>query len=96
MNEIDSPEIAAQISDAFQEEFVNTKGLRVKVYYQFQIEQYYENGQFIKYGNVLRASLIIGKAVTKKIYQINPQTFSWMLMPENSLCARRENFLSAS
>lgn len=84
MNEINSPNAATQMSDAFIDEFVNTKGLRVGAYYQFQIEQYYENGQFIKYGNILSASLIIGKAITKKIYQINPETFSWMLMPENS------------
>jgi murein DD-endopeptidase MepM/ murein hydrolase activator NlpD len=84
MNEIDSPNTAAQVSDAFQDEFVDTKGLRVKAYYQFQVEHYYEDGQFIKYGNVLSASLIIGKAITKKIYQINPENFSWMLMPENS------------
>lgn len=84
MNEIDSPNAATQVSEAFLNEFVNTKGLRVSAYYQFQIEQYYENGQFIKYGNVLSASLIIGKAITKKIYQINPETFSWMLLPDNS------------
>lgn len=84
MNDIDSPNVATQVSEAFQEEFVNTKGLRVNVYYQFQIEQYYDGGQFIKYGNVLSASLVIGKAITKKIYQLNPVTFSWMLQPENT------------
>lgn len=92
MNEINSPNAAAQLSDAFIDEFVNTKGLRVGAYYQFQIEQYYEDGQFIKYGNILSASLIIGKAITKKIYQINPETFSWMLMPENSFGTEEKIF----
>lgn len=82
MKDIDSPKAATQLSEAFQDEFVNTKGLRTTAIYQYQIEQYFDDGQFIRFGNVLSASLIIGKARIKKIYKINPETFSWMLMPE--------------
>lgn len=92
MHDVDSPEAATAVSDAFQDEFINTKGLRTSAYYNFQIERYYENGQFIKFGNVLSASLIIGAAITKKIYKINPDTFTWMLMPDNLLGLKEKIF----
>lgn len=84
MNEINSSEVAFQVSEAFKEEFTTAKGLRAKAYFSFQIEQFFDHGQFIKYGNVLNASLIIGKAIIKKAYQMNPESFTWMLLPESS------------
>jgi murein DD-endopeptidase MepM/ murein hydrolase activator NlpD len=83
MHDLRSASVASQIHDAFKDEFSNTKGMRVNALYDFQVEQYYDQGKFIKYGKVLSASLIIGKALSKKIYQLNTDTFSWELLPEN-------------
>ncbi len=92
MNEIDSPIVANIVSDAFQDEFSNTKGLRAQAFYKFYIEKYFDNSKFIKFGNVLSASLIIGKAITKKIYKINPDTLTGMLMPDNLLGLKEKIF----
>ena len=92
MNETDSPVAAETITEAFQDEFINTKGLRVQAFYKFQIEQYFDNSKFIKFGNVLSASLIIGKAITKKVYKINPDTLVGILMPYNSLELKEKIF----
>ena len=92
INETNSPIAASLVSEAFQDEFINTKGLKVNAFYKFQIERYFDNSKFIKFGNVLSASLIIGKAITKKIYKINPETSTWMLMPDNSFGLKEKIF----
>lgn len=93
MSEFNSPEVATQISEAFQDEFTNSKGLKTDALYSFQIEQYFNHGQFIKYGNVLSASLIVGKAISKKIYQLNPENFSWMLLSERSVSGEKPFYM---
>ena len=92
MNETNSPITARLVSDAFQDEFINTKGLKVNAFYKIHIERYFDNSKFIKFGNVLSASLIIGKAITKKIYKINPETSTFMLMPDNSFGLKEKIF----
>lgn len=93
IKEINSPKVAEQISVAFKDEFSGSKGLRKEAFYQFQIEQYFDHGQFIKYGNVISATLIIGKAISKKIYQLNPENFTFMLLSENSVNTERPFYL---
>ena len=93
LSEINSTEVATLVSDAFQDEFSNSKGLKTDALYSFQIEQYFDHGQFIKYGNVLSASLIVGKAISKKVNQLNPENFTWMLMPVNSVMGERPFYL---
>lgn len=93
ISEFGSDAVATQISEAFKDEFTNSKGLKREALYRFQIEQYFDHGQFIKYGNVLSASLIVGKAISKKIYQLNPENFSWMLLPEDSVTGVRPFYL---
>lgn len=85
ISEFNSEEVATIVSEAFNDEFTNIKGLKTNALYSFQIEEYFDNGHFIKYGNVLSASLIVGKAISKKIYQLNPESFTWMLLSENSV-----------
>lgn len=93
MSEFNSPRIAAQIREAFQDEFTNSKGLKIDAFYSFQVEQYFDHGQFVKYGNVLSASLIVGKAISKKIYQLNPEDFSWMLLSERSVSGEKPFYM---
>lgn len=93
LSEIDSAAVATKISESFQDEFTGSKGLKTDAYYSFQIEQYFDHGQFVKYGNVLSASLIVGKAISKKINQLNPENFSWMLLPESSVTGERPFYL---
>jgi murein DD-endopeptidase MepM/ murein hydrolase activator NlpD len=84
LHETQSISVATQVSDAFKEEFSSKKGFRVQAFYDLQVEQYYENGKFIKYGRVLSATITIGSAMIKKIYQLDPENFSWALLPENA------------
>lgn len=93
MSEFNSDVVANQVSEAFKDEFTSSKGLRTNALYSFQVEQYFDQGHFVKYGNVLSASLIVGKAISKKIYQINPENFSWMLLPEDSVTGERPFYL---
>jgi murein DD-endopeptidase MepM/ murein hydrolase activator NlpD len=83
LNESQSSHLASIFADAFKEEFSTTKGIRVSALYSFQVEEYYDNGKFVKYGNVLTASIFIGRAISKKILQMDPETNSWKLLPEN-------------
>jgi murein DD-endopeptidase MepM/ murein hydrolase activator NlpD len=83
IHETHSANVARQVADAFKDEFESSKGLKRVATYDLQIEQYFDNGKFIKYGNVLKATLIVGKAMSKKMYQLDPQSFSWALLPEN-------------
>lgn len=82
--ETKSEVLANQMSEAFKEDFSTTKGLRRKAYYQFQVEQYYEGDKFVKYGNILSAALVVGSAINKKVLKIDPDTFSWTLLPEDA------------
>ncbi|MBC7429596.1 MAG: M23 family metallopeptidase [Bacteriovorax sp.] len=83
LRETDSVKLANLMSEAFKEDFTTTKGIRVSTLCNFQVEQFFDNGRFVKYGNIVSASLVIGHAVSKKILQMDPTTFSWMLLPEN-------------
>lgn len=93
LSEIDSAAVATQVSESFQDEFSGSKGLKTDAYYSFQIEQYFDHGQFVRYGNVLSASLIVGKAISKKIYQLNPENFTWMLLPETLVRGEKPFYL---
>lgn len=74
--------IAEEISLAFKDEFTNTKGLRARASFSFDIIAYFDQDQFVKYGEVMKASLIIGQAISRKILQQDPETENWSLLPE--------------
>lgn len=80
--ETDSEKIAKQISEAFKDDFTTTKGLRVNASYSFDVIEYFDNGRFVKYGDVVKASLIIGQAISKKYLQEDLGTLAWQLLPE--------------
>ena len=81
-DDTDSAYLAKKMSEAFKEEFTTTKGIKVSSVYNLQVEQYFDDGKFVKYGNILKASLIIGRATIQKVLQIDPETFEWVLKPE--------------
>lgn len=83
LEDVKSENVAAQVYDAFKEEFPNLRVGRVSKSYELQVEHQYVGDKFIRYGKVLSAALIIGKATSKRIYQINTEDFSWALLPEN-------------
>ncbi len=80
--EVGSEKIANQLSDAFSEDFTTTKGLRVKAYYSFEVIEYFDQNRFVKYGDVRKASLTIGQAISKKVLQQDFKTLAWSLQPE--------------
>ena len=79
--ELGSPKVALQMEEAFREDFTNTKGLRVPAAYSFEVIEYSDNGRFIKYGNIIKAKLIIGHAISEKILQQDLTSFLWNLLP---------------
>lgn len=74
-----SERISRQIAEAFSEEFNSTKGLRVQAAYSVDILAYYDDDQFIKYGDVLKVRLVVGKAISEKVLIQDLQTLSWSL-----------------
>lgn len=81
-NDSDSAQIAQEISLAFEDEFTNGSGLRVRASFSFDLIAYFDQDQFIKYGEVMKASLIVGKAISRKVIQQDPETGNWSLLPE--------------
>jgi murein DD-endopeptidase MepM/ murein hydrolase activator NlpD len=79
----DSTILANTISNAFEGDFTTTKGIKVRTLYQFEVEQYFDNGRFVKYGNILNVTLTVGHAIVKKVLQVDPETFAWTLLPDN-------------
>ena len=83
LDDVNSIKLASAIDETFKDEFTSTKKMRVPSFYEFQVEQFFDDGQFIKYGSILNAKLKIGRAVTKKILNIDKESFEWKLLPEN-------------
>lgn len=75
--------VAAQVQDAFKDEFPHLRVGRVSKSYKLQVEHQYVGDKFIRYGKVLSAALIIGKATSRRIYQLNSEDYTWALLPEN-------------
>lgn len=82
-----SEDLARQMADGFKEDFSTTKGLRANASYEFEVAQYFDEGRFVKYGSILKASLVIGKATTRKILKLDSETYTWSLQPEDSTLA---------
>lgn len=78
-----SERVARQISDAFKQEFTTTKGLKVGASYSFEVIEYFDNGQRVKFGDVLNVSLVVGKAISVRVLQQDLETLSWNLLPVN-------------
>ncbi len=84
MKEIKNQEVAKTLESVFLDEFTTAKGLKVKTSFDFEIEEFYVNNSFKRYGNILRASLYIGEARSTKVYLQNRKTGEWGLFPEHS------------
>jgi len=76
-----SEKIARQISEAFKEDFTTTRGLKVGASYSFEVIEYLDNGQPVKFGDVVKATLFDGKAVSERVLQQDLETLSWHLLP---------------
>ncbi len=83
LDDTNSKQLANAMEDAFKDEFTTTKRMKVPALYEFQVEQYFDDGKFVKYGSILNATLKIGRAITKKILNIDQESHEWKLLPEN-------------
>lgn len=79
-NDIDNDKIVQTVDEAFKDEFTTTKGLRVGASYSLDVIEYSHEGTFVKFGDVLRAKLVVGLAVSEKVLQQNLETLNWYLM----------------
>lgn len=80
--EINTEQIAQEIALAFQPEFTDSSGLRVQAAFSFDLIAYFDQDRFVKFGEVMKASLIIGQAISKKVIQQDPESGNWLLLPE--------------
>lgn len=74
-------EISEHIALAFKDEFDTTKGLRARASFSFDIIAYYDQENFLRFGEVMKASLIIGKAISRKVIQEDLEEGTWSLLP---------------
>ncbi len=79
-----SADLARQMAEGFKDDFSTTKGLRANASYELEVAQYFDEGRFVKYGEILKASLVIGRATTKKILKLDSENYTWSLQPEDS------------
>lgn len=84
MMDTGSEKIAKQITDAFKEEFTTAKGIRREARYSLEVTEYFYNGRFIKYGDVLKAKVIVDRAAEEKILKQDLDTLSWSLVDVES------------
>lgn len=82
--ETQSTELANKMTEAFKDDFSSMKGIRVNASYEMEVAQYYDDGQLVKYGDILKASLVIGRATSRKILKLDAETFGWSLQPEDA------------
>lgn len=83
LKDTDSKKLATLMEETFKDDFSTTKGLRAPARYHLLVEQYFDEGRFVKYGSILEADLKIGRAISKKLLNINQETSEWEMMPEN-------------
>ena len=81
--ETQSTVLAEQMAEAFKDDFSTTKGLRVAASYELEVSEFFDGDRFVKYGNILKASLVIGQATSKKILKLDPETYAWSLQSED-------------
>lgn len=81
MADIRSEKIAEQIAKAFKEDFTSTKGLLVGAAYSFEVIEYLDNGQAVKFGDVLKATLVVGQATVERVLQQDFKSLEWNLLP---------------
>jgi murein DD-endopeptidase MepM/ murein hydrolase activator NlpD len=93
IRELNFPDIAEKLSESFQDEFTSTKGLKKAAQFQFDIEQYFDHGTFIKNGQILNASLFVRKAISKKTYQFSADKMVWELLPDNATLVEKPFYL---
>lgn len=77
--DIGSEKIALQLSEAFKDDLSSTKGLRVEANYTFEVISYFENGEFVKFGDVIAATLRAGAAISERVLTQNLETLTWSL-----------------
>lgn len=81
--ETGSARLGTQMADAFKDDFSSMKGLRVRATYSFDVFEYFDNDRFVKYGSIIAGQVTIGRAISRKLLQINFDNYSWELLPEN-------------
>lgn len=71
LSDQNSNKLASIVSEAFKDEFSTTKGLRVQASYTFDVETFFDDGEFIKFGDVVSAKVTVGQAIVEKVEQLN-------------------------
>jgi murein DD-endopeptidase MepM/ murein hydrolase activator NlpD len=87
LNSTGSERLASIIAESFNEEFKTAKGLKVDASFNFEVDQYFEGDEFADFGNISKASIVVGKAIIEKtsIQDPNNNTFSLKnLIPDES------------
>jgi len=79
--DLKSEKIARQISEAFKEDFTTTRGLKVAANYSFEVIEYLDHDLPVKFGDVVKATLYVGKAVSERVLQQDLETLAWHLLP---------------
>lgn len=70
LEKVNSNWVATRFSDAYVFELKNGRKFSRGARFGFAVEKLYDEGQFIKYGEILRTSLeLVGSKVTKKLVQ---------------------------
>lgn len=79
-----SEKLAAQVANAYEDEFTSTSGLIVPASYSIEYTEYFEKGRFIKYGDVQSARLVVGRALSEKVLKQDLETLKWTLQSDVS------------
>ena len=82
--ETGSEKLARQMGDAFKDDFTTTKGLIVDAHFSLSVTEYFENGRFIKFGDVQQAKLVVGRATSERVLKQDLKTLTWSLTSELS------------
>jgi len=80
--DIDDDEIVQLVVDAYGDEFISTRGLRFPASYSLDVIEFSSDGNFVKFGEVLRTRLIVGRALSEKVLQQDLETLEWSLRAE--------------
>lgn len=79
--------LASEMEKAFEADFTSNKGLRVGARFLFDVEVLYnESNEFIKYGKITYAKLIVGRAIVEKVANEEDENFTSLktLLPEEA------------
>jgi murein DD-endopeptidase MepM/ murein hydrolase activator NlpD len=78
-DDLHNSKIAAEVAEAYKEEFSTTKGLRVEAHYEITVEIFTEGDQAIKLGHVVKTKVIVDRAIIEKELVTDTKTQSLVL-----------------